>query len=110
MNTLASFPPFSATTSEGCGWGGQPGSAIISRGFIFGGTPAKLTTPVMLPAVAESMEIVAGFGAAGAGCSEDGCDLPQPAITPIAKRMIPRRNLHPKPLLISKLSRKPHPP
>src|SRR5437868_15544037 len=77
MNTLASLPLFATTTSAGCGPVGQPGSAVMSSGFVFGAAPLKLITPLTLPAVAASIVIVAGFGVA-AGCSEAGCDLLQP--------------------------------
>jgi hypothetical protein len=49
----------------------------MSSGFIFGGWPLRLTTPLIVPAVAGSMEIVAAFGA---GCSAAGWDLLQPAM------------------------------
>jgi hypothetical protein len=51
----------------------------MSRGFIFGADPLKLTTPLIVPAVATSTEIVAGLAAEEAeDGSEAGCDLPQP--------------------------------
>src|SRR5262245_14939177 len=78
MNTLASLPSFTSTTSAGCGPVGQPGSAVMSSGFTFGGMPVKLTTPLIVPAVEAATLMVVALGAE-AFCSEEGCDLPQPA-------------------------------
>jgi len=64
----------------------------MSNGFIFGTDPLKFTTPVTVPAVATSIEIVDGFGAA-AGCSDAGWDLLQPT-----RAMNMTRNRNPKPL------------
>jgi len=52
----------------------------MSSGFIFGVSPLKPMTPVMLPAVAASTEMVAALGGA-AGCSETGCGLVHPSAT-----------------------------
>jgi hypothetical protein len=63
----------------------------MSSGFIFGTDPLKFTTPVTVPAVAASTEIVAGLAAEDG--SEAGCDLLHPA-----RAMNMTRNRNPKPL------------
>ncbi|HEX4606247.1 MAG TPA: hypothetical protein VH724_19760 [Candidatus Angelobacter sp.] len=50
----------------------------MSRGFIFGAAPLKLTTPLIDPALAASMLMVPALGA-DAGCSEAGWDLLHPS-------------------------------
>jgi hypothetical protein len=66
----------------------------MSNGFIFGTGPLKFTTPVTVPDVAASTEIVAGLTAEEAeDGSEAGCDLLQPA-----RAMNMTRNRNPKPL------------
>jgi hypothetical protein len=56
----------------------------MSRGFIFGAAPLKLTTPVITPVVVASMETVPALAPDDAeeDGSPAGCDLPQPASIP----------------------------
>jgi hypothetical protein len=65
----------------------------MSSGFILGGTPLKLTTPLIAPAVEASTLMVAAFGAAVAGGSEAGWDLLQPDITYKARATTGRNTL-----------------
>jgi hypothetical protein len=70
----------------------------MSNGFIFGTDPLKFTTPVTVPAVAASTEIVAGLAAEEAeDGSEAGCDLAHPKsriskTSAEQKKILPRIN------------------
>jgi hypothetical protein len=70
----------------------------MSNGFIFCTDPLKLTTPLIVPAVAESTEIVAGLAAEEAeDGSESDCGLLQPEsrvseISVEQKKILPRIN------------------
>jgi hypothetical protein len=70
----------------------------MSSGFILGADPLKLTTPLIVPAVAASTVIVAGLAAEEAeDGSEAGCVLLQPKIriseiSAEQKKILPRIN------------------